>query len=336
MDSTIRRMTFDNGSNNSADFKQPNNRSYDANFKKFFQRKEVLAGILVNTVKELQNLPVDIIAERIRSSKVNPINAELLSNEDVDEKQKILYDIVVTVEISQNTEKEVHLIFDLEMQRQFKMQYPLMNRAIYYVSRLIAKQNIEHAHYENLAPVQSVWICVYDIPENMQNRHLHFEYSTYDEYGLPEFDTIFPGQDLTRIDFILLSENYDWDTNDDNVIKFLQSIFHNNMNDGNFNQYVAINSEISEEVLAMTSEREQYEAEMEAGRASSMAKGLAEGRAEGRAEGLAEGEKNAINRAATNMIKTNSNKETIVQTLMSLFSLSYNEAEKYFSDAIKN
>lgn len=84
-------------------------------------------------------------------------------------------------------------------------------------------------------PVQSVWICVYDIPENMQNRHLHFEYSTYDESGLPEFDIIFPGQDLARIDFILLSENYDWDINDDNVIKFLQSIFHNNMNDGNFN-----------------------------------------------------------------------------------------------------
>lgn len=88
MDSTIRRMTFDSSSNNSEDFKEPNNKSYDAKFKKFFQRKEVLAGILVNTVKELRNLPVEIIAERIKSSKVNPINAELLSNEDVDEKQK--------------------------------------------------------------------------------------------------------------------------------------------------------------------------------------------------------------------------------------------------------
>lgn len=52
----------------------------------------------------------------------------------------------------------------------------------------------------------------------------------------------------------------------------------------------------------MTSEREQYEAEMEAGRASSRAKGLAEGRAEGRAEGLVKGERKANIKAIKMML----------------------------------
>lgn len=88
----------------------------------------------------------------------------------------ILYDVVVTVAINTQMEKTVHLIFDLEMQRKYNMNYPLMNRAIYYVSRLIAKQDIKGAKYEDLVPVQSAWICIHGVPEELQNQCIHFEY----------------------------------------------------------------------------------------------------------------------------------------------------------------
>lgn len=93
--------------------------------------------------------------ERIESSEEDSTRAKLLANEDVDSEQKILYDVVVDVYISSEVKRTICLIFDFEMQREFDMKYPLMNRAIYYVSRLMAKQNIEKAAYENLKPVQS-------------------------------------------------------------------------------------------------------------------------------------------------------------------------------------
>ena len=56
----------------------------------------------------------------IVSSEVNHLNAELFSTEDLEEKQAIIYDVIVRVKVKYQ-DRDVHLIFDLEMQRKFKL-----------------------------------------------------------------------------------------------------------------------------------------------------------------------------------------------------------------------
>lgn len=152
------------------------------------------------------------------------------------------------------------------------------------VSKLVAKQKIEKAAYENLKPVQSAWVCVYDIPPELQNKYLHFEYTALDKFG---FNTgvKLPGQDLTRIDFLLLSENYDWDTNDEQVIKFLQSIFHNNLSSPDFNPYISADDEVNKEVDDMLGGIEQLNAEMERRNELAVERAEKEGMAKGMESG---------------------------------------------------
>lgn len=234
--------------------------------KKFFQRKEALAGILLNVVPEFRQLSHAEVMDRIISSEVNSDYAELFSTEDVEQNQTVIYDVVVRVAVNYQ-ERDVHLIFDLEMQRKFKPNYPLFNRMIYDTSRIISKQKIKKANYKELIPVQSTWICVKNVPKELENRAFHFEFSAYEDFRPAEVDrSYFDGIDLVRMDLILLSEGYDWDYNDPQVIKFLQSIFHNNMKSTMFNPYVTMDESVEKEVEAIMRDNDLYEADMRAER----------------------------------------------------------------------
>ena len=60
------------------------------------------------------------------------------------------------------TEERVKLIINVESQNEFYTKYPLMKRAIYYACRQISAQygsEFEHAHYENIKKVYSIWVC---------------------------------------------------------------------------------------------------------------------------------------------------------------------------------
>lgn len=202
--------------------------------------------------------------DRIISSEVNSDYAELFSTEDVEQKQTVIYDVVVKVAVNYQ-KRDVHLIFDLEMQRKFKPDYPLFNRMIYDTSRIISKQKIEKANYKELIPVQSTWICVKNVPKELENRAFHFEFSAYEDFRPAKVDrSYFDGIDLVRMDLILLSEGYDWDYNDPQVIKFLQSIFHNNMKSTMFNPYVTMDESVEKEVEAIMRENDLYEADFRA------------------------------------------------------------------------
>ena len=60
------------------------------------------------------------------------------------------------------TKERVKLIINVESQNEFYPKYPLMKRAIYYACRQISAQygiEFEHAHYENIKKVYSIWVC---------------------------------------------------------------------------------------------------------------------------------------------------------------------------------
>lgn len=163
------------------------------------------------------------------------------------------------------------------MQRKYQMPYSLYDCAIYYTSRLLARQSVEHSSYDKLLPVYSTWICLCGIPENLQNTVHSFRLQ---DAGTPRIDL---PRSLFNIYFLLLSEDYDWDASDATVVKFLQAVFKNRMNDATFNPYLTVNHEMNEEVHAIMIDQEQYEYELQVEREQAAAEGRAKGRAEGRA-----------------------------------------------------
>lgn len=308
-----------------SDLKDKDNASYDTNFKKFFQRKEVLAGILLNVVKEFEGLSHAEVVQRIKSSSINPLDAELLNSEDNKESQKILYDIVTVVNLNSAKEREVHLIFDLEMQRHYDIGYAIMSRAIYYTSRLIARQYLENADYNKLIPVQSTWICIFGVPKELCNKSLHFEYTAH-ENGLVRDDIHLKGQDLTRIDMLFLSEDYFYNANDSDVIKFLQSIFHYKLHDKNLNHYVEVTEEIESEVRGIMLENERYLEDMEKITDKKSKERIAE--AEAKAEAEVERTRFSL---ISYLLSQNKTGDEVVKELAAMQEISEEEAGYYYN-----
>ena len=124
-------------------------------------------------------------------------------------------------------------------------------------------------------PVYSTWICLYGIPEAQQNTVQSFRLQN----GLSDY---YPSEkSLINIDFLLLSEDYDWDTSDATIIKFLQAVFKNRMTDSAFNPFLQISHEIESEVESIMTAQEEYEYELQVEREQAAAEGRAEGKAEG-------------------------------------------------------
>lgn len=132
-------------------------------------------------------------------------------------------------------------------------------------------------------PVYSTWICLYGIPEELQNTVHSFRLQ---DLGNPH---IVLQKSLFNIDLLLLPEKYDWDTSDATIIKFLQAVFKNRMTDSAFNPFLQISPEIESEVESIMTAQEEYEYELQVEREQAAAEGRAKGREEGRAEGKAEG-----------------------------------------------
>ena len=259
---------------------------YDANFKKFFKRKSVLATILIDIVPEYKQLSFKEIEDLIIENDVSSLNAETFSEEDVSEGGKILYDIIVKCKMPHSEEhKENHIIFDLEMQRSFRLKYNLLDRAMYYTSRLLSRQKSDELGYEGLLPVYSTWICLYKIPKSLQNTIQSFRVTNVQGNDM----SLFTNKSLINIDFILLSgDDYDWDLNDPTCIKFLHSVQSNKMTDRRFNPNVDNTMEVQKEVLSMMDVERDYKYHMDQERA--------EGREEGREEGSLLTSINTINK----------------------------------------
>lgn len=287
---------------------------YDASFKKFFKRKSVLATILIDIVPEYKHLSFKEIEDLIIKNDINSLNAETFSEEDVSEGGKILYDIVVKCKMP-NSEacKENHIIFDLEMQRSFRLQYNLLDRAMYYASRLLSRQKSNELGYEGLIPVYSTWICLYKIPKSLQNTVQSFRLMNTQGNDM----SLFTNKSLVNIDFILLSgDDYDWDLNDPTCVKFLHSVQSNKLSDRRFNPNVDNTADVQKEVLSMMDIERDYKYHMDQERS--------EGREEGREEGSILSNINTINKmmdkglALTDVISLVDCEESLIRRIYSL------------------
>lgn len=155
--------------------KEGNKWQYDGKAKTVLRNRQVLACILSCAIEELKGKPLDEIAALIENDidvnipvepgKTNTyVQSDIhgLSNEDEAECEgKIIYDVKFYARLANNFTSQV--IINIEAQRRSSLSYPLMNRAIFYASRLISSQKkieFQKDEYNRIKPVYTIWLCM--------------------------------------------------------------------------------------------------------------------------------------------------------------------------------
>ena len=178
---------------------------YDTRVKRLLAQKSILAHILVKTVVEFQGMkPEDVVTyiEGEPSISVVPVEPGLANMEKTDatgqrivglntENAKIneglvRFDIIFYVRMPSVDDTKnglSQIIVNIEAQKDEPTEYKILNRAIFYVSRLISSQkerDFVNTNYDDIKQVFSIWICM-----NMDDNSLSHIHLTKDEMLKP-------------------------------------------------------------------------------------------------------------------------------------------------------
>lgn len=172
---------------------------YDTRVKRLLAQKSILVHILVKTVDEFKGMkPEDVVKyiEGEPSISVVPVEPGLANMEKTDATgQRIVglntenaeineglvrFDIIFYVRMKNGLSQ---IIVNIEAQKDEPTEYKILNRAIFYVSRLISSQkerDFVNTNYDDIKPVFSIWICM-----NMDYNSLSHIHLTKDEMLKP-------------------------------------------------------------------------------------------------------------------------------------------------------
>lgn len=160
---------------------------YDDKAKQLIGHKIILAHILVNTVEEFKGMnPADVVqyiegephigsvpidggvTNVEKQEKVIGLNTE---NSEINEGM-IRFDIIFYVRMQDGLSQ---IIVNVEAQKAEPSSYDILNRAIFYVSRMISSQkgrDFVKSNYNNIKRVYSIWICMNMDEHSMSHIHL--------------------------------------------------------------------------------------------------------------------------------------------------------------------
>ena len=163
---------------------------YDTSAKRLLGQKSILAHILVKTVDEFKGMDPKKVVDSIEgtphigtvpvepglTNAVSEKNGERLvgfntENGEVNE-GLIRFDIVFYVRMKDGLSQ---IIINVEAQKDEPNGYEILNRAIFYVSRLISSQkerDFENSSYDDIKRVYSIWICMNMKENTMSYIHL--------------------------------------------------------------------------------------------------------------------------------------------------------------------
>ena len=178
---------------------------YDTHVKRLLAQKIILAHILVKTVDEFKGMkPEDVVKyiEGEPSISVVPVEPGLANMEKTDAAgQRIVglntenaeineglvrFDIIFYVRMPSVDDTKnglSQIIVNIEAQKDEPTEYKILNRAIFYVSRLISSQkerDFVNTNYDDIKQVFSIWICM-----NMDDNSLSHIHLTKDEMLKP-------------------------------------------------------------------------------------------------------------------------------------------------------
>ena len=160
---------------------------YDNKAKQLIGHKIILAHILVNTVEEFKGMnPADVVqyiegephigsvpidggvTNVEKQEKVIGLNTE---NSEINEGM-IRFDIIFYVRMQDGLSQ---IIVNVEAQKAEPSSYDILNRAIFYVSRMISSQkgrDFVKSNYNNIKRVYSIWNCMNIDEHSMSHIHL--------------------------------------------------------------------------------------------------------------------------------------------------------------------
>ena len=170
---------------------------YDTRVKRLLAQKSILAHILVKTVDEFKGMkPEDVVKyiEGEPSISVVPVELGLANMEKTDATgQRIVglntenaeineglvrFDIIFYVRMPSIVGRKnglSQIIVNIEAQKDEPTEYKILNRAIFYVSRLISSQkerDFVNTNYDDIKQVFSIWICMNMDDNSLSHIHL--------------------------------------------------------------------------------------------------------------------------------------------------------------------
>ena len=205
---------------------------YDAYAKRILSQKVILAHILSKCIKEYKDLsPNEIVNYIEENPQIDiPIDQSLtnsrivgINNEDTTINEGLVrFDIVFYARIKDSLSK---IIINIEAQKKESTSYKILNRAIFYVSRLISSQkdrDFINSNYDDIKQVYSIWICM----NKKQN--------SFTRYHLVKDDMLRPYDWKGNIDLfniVILGITNDIQDYDDNSInRLLGTLFSSELN----------------------------------------------------------------------------------------------------------
>lgn len=162
---------------------------YDNSAKRLIAHKIVLAWILIRTVEEFKGMePLEVAAliEGIPYISAVPVEPGLTNAVHFQNGQRLVgfntenqelneglvrFDIVFYVRMKDGLSQ---IIINVEAQKDEPSDYKILNRAVFYVSRLVSSQkerDFENSSYDDIKSVYSIWICM-NMEENTMS-HIH-------------------------------------------------------------------------------------------------------------------------------------------------------------------
>lgn len=163
---------------------------YDERAKRLLGNKIILAHILVKTVDEFKGMnPKDVVSYIEGEPFIGevPVEPGLTNNERVKNGQRIVglntenaeineglirFDIIVYVRMKDGISQ---VIVNVEAQKDEPTSYHILNRAVFYVSRLVSSQkekDFVRTNYNDIKRVFSIWVCMNMVENSMDYVHL--------------------------------------------------------------------------------------------------------------------------------------------------------------------
>ena len=163
---------------------------YDEYAKKLLGHKIILAHILTKSVEEFRGmLPEEVIPLIEGEPFINrvPVPPGLTNKVVGVDKKEIIgmntenselnsgyirFDIIFYVRMKDGISK---IIINIEAQKEEPTEYDILNRAIFYISRMISSQknrDFKGQNYNDIKKVYSIWICMNMSEDSMNYIHL--------------------------------------------------------------------------------------------------------------------------------------------------------------------
>lgn len=162
---------------------------YDSAAKRLLGNKIILAHILVRTVDAFRGMDPKDVADCIEGEPLIssvPVEPGLTNdsqritglNTESSELQEgfVRFDIIFYVRTRDGLSQ---IIVNVEAQKDTALGYDILNRAIFYVCRLVSSQkerDFTHTNYDDIKQVYSIWICMNQEENSLNHIHLTNDY----------------------------------------------------------------------------------------------------------------------------------------------------------------